>query len=210
MEFVASRMPIRSTSATTEDVLWQVYASEDDTSVTFSAAAEVVGLPPSPTMMDQGDILEFYVHGTTTAPGDFFIEADKPIGVMQYMVGSFSNNVPGSDGDPAMVYVSPAEQFLPRYVVLVPSTWVNDAVVITRHAGVGVLLDGVPVADSSFLDVASSGYEVARVDVSDGVHALESDDDEYGLAVIVVGWDSYDSYAYAGGMGLAAINPNVD
>jgi hypothetical protein len=208
-EFVGARMPVRSTSATSEDVLWQVYASEDDTTVEFSAAAEVVGLPPSPSTLDMGDMLEFYVHGTSANPGDFFIEADKPIGVMEYMIGGMAPNA-ANTGDPAMVYVSPTEQFLPRYVVLVPGTWINDGLVVTRHAGIGVLLDGVPMADSSFVDVASSGYEVARVSVSDGIHTLESDDDEYGLAVIVVGWDSYDSYAYAGGMGLAAINPDVD
>jgi hypothetical protein len=208
-ELVASRMPVRSTSTVSEDVLWQVYASEDDTIVEFSASAEVVGLPSSPTTMAAGELLEFYVNGSSANPGDFFIQASAPIGVMQYMVGAQNPNC-NNTGDPAMVYMSPTEQFLPRYVVLVPGTWINDGMVVTRHAGIEVLLDGAPVADTSFIDVASSGYEVARLSVSDGIHTLESGDEDYGLAVIVVGWDTYDSYAYAGGMGLAAINPDVD
>jgi hypothetical protein len=106
--------------------------------------------------------------------------------------------------------MSPTEQFLPRYVVLVPPNWVNDKMIITRPEGVEVLLNGAPVADAEFLEVASSGWEVARVTTPDGVYTLESGDDDSGLGVVVVGYDTHDSYCYAGGMGLAAINPDVD
>jgi hypothetical protein len=153
--------------------------------------------------------VEMGIYGNSAQPGDLFIEADKPIAVMQYMIGSENPNC-NSIGDPAMVYTSPAEQFLPRYVVLVPGTWVNDALIITRHAGVDVLLDGATVPNGSFVSVAASGYEVARVPVADGNHTLESADAQYGLAVVVVGWDQWDSYAYAGGMGMGEINPVVE
>jgi hypothetical protein len=109
-----------------------------------------------------------------------------------------------------MLYVSPVEQFLPRYVVLVPGTWVNDALIVTRSAGSSVLLDGEPIADDEFVDVASSGYEVARLAVSDGVHTVESENGVDGLALGVVGWDLWDSYAYFGGMWFAPINPDAD
>jgi hypothetical protein len=208
-EFVAARMPVRSTSTVSEDVLWQVYASEDETQVTFTAAASVVGLPLSPATVNQGEMLEFYVSGSIAQPGDFFVEADKPIGVMQYMIGASNPNA-GGTGDPAMVYVSPTEQFLDRYVVLVPGTWINDALIITRHATQGVILDDNLMPDDPFIPVADSEYEVARVPIDDGIHTLASEDPEYGLAVIVVGYDSWDSYAYAGGMGMGEINPIVE
>ena len=51
---------------------------------------------------------------------------------------------------------------------------------------------------------------MARIIVPDGIYTLESANENYGLGVIVVGWDQWDSYAYAGGMGLAAINPVVE
>jgi len=208
-EFVAARVPIRSTGANTEHALWQIYASEDDTSVTLVSGPGTDGLPFSTQILSQGELVEFYVRGTAGDTGDFVIEADKPIGVMQYMVGSDSpdtNNI----GDPAMVYTSPTEQFLTRYVVLVPGTWINDALVVTRVAGSGVLLDGTEIPDSSFNAVTGSDYEVARVTVEDGIHTLESVNEENGLAVIVAGYDSYDSYAYAGGMGMGAINPVIE
>jgi len=207
-DFVASRMPVRSTAGTAEDVLWQVYASEDETEISFDAAAGVTGLPASPSYLNQGEVLEFYAGGTTAEPGDFMVHANKPIGLMQYMIGSENPNC-GSIGDPAMVYVSPTEQFLPRYVVLVPGTWINDALIITRHQGSGVILDDETLPDDQFVPVAGSGFEVARIIVPDGVHTLETTS-ESGLGVIVVGWDQWDSYAYTGGMGMGEINPGVE
>jgi hypothetical protein len=207
-EFVGARMPIRSTAYETEAVLWQIYASVD-TTVTIAADSGVVGPPIGTFNMVAGELQEFYASGTQDAPGDLYIYSEEPIGVMQYMIGSENPNC-GSIGDPAMVYVSPAEQFLQRYVVLVPGTWINDALVITRTEGVGVFLDDVEIPSSSFLSVAGSGYEVARVAAADGMHTLRSADEEVGLGVMVVGWDSYDSYAYIGGMGMGAINPVIE
>jgi hypothetical protein len=207
-EMVAARVPNRNGGGASDRVLWQIYASEDDTQVTLSAAAQVTGLPASPLTLQQGEWLEFFVQGTEPQPGDFFISATRPIGVMQYMTGA--DNTSSGLGDPAMVYTSPTEQFLPRYVVLVPGTWINDALVITRVAGSGVLLDGTAIPAGSFVTVASSGYEVARIAVADGIHTLVSTNPDNGLAVIVVGWDTYDSYAYIGGMGMGAINPVVE
>ena len=102
------------------------------------------------------------------------------------------------------------EQFLTRYVLLVPTTWDNDVLIITRQPGSEVLLDDVAIPDSEFSEVAGSGWEVTRHPVADGVHTLESAGDTDGLGVIVVGWDLYDSYAYAGGMGMEVINPEVE
>jgi hypothetical protein len=208
-EFVAARMPVRSSAAQSEMVLWQIYASEADTDVTLSASSGVLNMPFTEATLEQGQLIEFAVNGSQAQPGDFFVQADKPIAVMQYMIGSENENC-GSIGDPAMVYNSPTEQFLNRYVVLVPGTWINDALVVTRHAGVQVDIDGVAVPDSSFVDVAGSGYEVARIPIDDGIHTLESADESKGLAVIVVGYDQWDSYAYAGGMGMGEINPVVE
>jgi hypothetical protein len=208
--FIASRMPTRSTDGTADVALWQIYASEDTTEVNIASNPGVIGLPTTPAYLDQGDVLEFYAYGPSSEPGDFVIESDKPISVMQYMTGSMVAHSDGT-GDPAMALMSPVQQFLTRYVVLVPSTWVNDGLVITRVAGSAVLLDGVEIPDSEFLEIAGSGYEVARhVGTGlDGVHTLASENGVDGLGVIVVGWDLWDSYAYVGGMGLAAINPGV-
>ena len=138
--------------------------------------------------------------------GDFFISADKPIGVMNYMTGSENMPAPYSQtGDPASVQIPSVEQFLPRYVVLVPGTWVNDIGVFVRMEGATVTIDGVAIPDASFNPVGNSGFEVARVPLGDGVHVLDGNDVPFG--VVVVGYDQWDSYAYLGGTGTKIVNP---
>ena len=140
-------------------------------------------------------------------PGDFEIDANKPIAVVNYMTGAQN---PGANGigDPAMVQLSPIEQFLPRYVVLVPGTWITDVAVIARPEGAEILLDGVAISDGLFVPVANSGYEVARVPVSDGIHLFDGGDAAF--SIVIVGYDAYDSYAYLGGTGTGVINPNPE
>jgi IgGFc binding protein len=200
LEFVASRMPIRQLNAP-EPTIWQIYASEDNTTVIIDADGEVSGLPGSPVHLDKGEKVEFPASGTPGNPGDFHIEADKPIAVMGYLVG-----INSGEGDPAMVLMSPVQQYLPRYVVLVPGTWVNDYLVITRHAGTTVQVDGVPVDEVAFVPVGDGDFEVARVLTPDGVHTIDGLGDP--CSVVVVGFDEYDSYAYLGGVGTSVINPS--
>jgi hypothetical protein len=201
--FVASRMPVRD--PVPEDSLWQVVASEDDTTVSFTANAQVTGVPVGSQVINAGEVIQFYAGGTVANPGDFLVDADKPIALANFMTGS-GNLSSSNDGDPAMAQLSPIEQYLPRYIVLVPSEWVNDMFVVTRPAGVEVQVDGMAIADTNFVDVGG-GYEVARVLTTDGVHTLESTE---GFMVMVVGFDSADSYAYVGGTGTGIINPNPE
>ena len=202
--FIASRMPARVTGPP-ESTLWQIYASEDATTVTLAADAEITGLPDSPVNMSAGQVVEFYASGVDAIPGDFEILADKPIAVINYMIGSQNIAAQFEVGDPAMVQLGPVSQYLSRYVVLVPGTWVNDYLVITRELDAQITLDGQPVPDLDFVPVANSGYEVARLSVADGVHVI---DGTKNFAVVVVGYDQWDSYAYLGGIGTAVINPN--
>jgi hypothetical protein len=201
--FIASRMPIRAGGAP-EQTLWQIYASEAGTNVTINADPGVTGIPATNFVLGQNQMSEFYVTGPANEPGDFEIIADKPIAVYGYMVGAEA--LGGSIGDPAMVAMAPVEQYLPRYVVLVPGTWVNDFAIVTRPVGAQITMDGVPISDFEFNPVADSGYEVARIPCPDGVHVFDGGDSPF--SVIIVGYDQHDSYAYLGGTGTGKINPN--
>lgn len=201
--FIAAHMPVRA-PGNPEATFWQVYASEDDTTISLDYDPGLTGLPGASLNLDAGMVGEFMVTAPAGTEADFGISANKPIGVVGYMV---SAEALGSDiGDPAMAQYVPVEQFLPRYVVLVPNTWVNDVFVLTRPAGATITIDGVPVDDGLFAPVGSGVYEVARVPVADGVHVLDGDDEKFG--VVVVGYDQHDSYAYIGGTGTGIINPN--
>jgi IgGFc binding protein len=205
-EFVASRMPVRNPGAP-EATLWQIYASEAGTTVNIEASAALTGIPANQFVLNSGEVRELYVSGPPGDVGDFHITADKPINVLGYMIGS--ENMPApytTTGDPAAVQLSPVEQFLPRYVVLVPGTWINDVAVITRMAGASLTIDDVAVDETAFAPIGNSGYEVGRIAIPDGVHVLDGDDTPFG--VVIVGYDEWDSYAYLGGTGTGKINPN--
>lgn len=201
--FVSARMPVRN-PGNPEATLWQIFASEDGTNVTINADPGVTGIPAPNFLLNQGQMSEFYVTGPDAEPGDFEVVADKPIAVYGYMVGS--ENFGSMIGDPAMVAMAPVEQFLPRYVILVPSTWMNDVAVVTRPVGAPILLDNAPISDAEFNPVANSGFEVARIQLADGVHLFDGGDAPFG--VVIVGYDGWDSYAYLGGTGTGKINPN--
>ncbi|PRQ05736.1 hypothetical protein ENSA5_00560 [Enhygromyxa salina] len=199
--FAAGRVPVRWPDAP-EASLWQIFASEDGTTVTITAAPEVTGLPMTPAVLNQGETLEFFAAGTPEHPGDLLVEADKPIAVANYMTG-FGNLPEGNQGDPAMVQLAPFEQFLPRYVVLVPDQWINDVLVVTQPIGAEVTVDGVAIPPDQYLEFGGD-WEAARYTVPDGVHQLEGTEP---FSVVVVGFDGADSYAYLGGSSTGKINP---
>ena len=107
---------------------------------------------------------------------------------------------------PAPLQLVPTEQFLDRYVVLTPSEWEWDFLVVTRQAGVDIDLDGAAIDDAAFV-ASAGGWEVARVPVEDGVHQLVG---SAPFSVAVVGYALADSYAYMGGSGTGLINPEPE
>lgn len=203
---VASRHSVRS-SGTPDAVNWHIIAAEANTTISFTAAAGVTGLPAGNQILNAGQVLGLTVSGTVANPGDFIINADKPILVMQYMSSSAMTNASTENaGDPFMTQAVPVEQFLSEYVVLIPANWVNDRLIITKRVGETVTLDGTMIPQASFIGVGNPvEYEVARVNANaDGVHSL---DGSAPFGVTVIGYDSYDSYGYPGGLNQQILNP---
>jgi len=201
--YVASRLPVRSTG--TPDInVWQVLASQNGTTVTFTANPQVTGLPGGPITLNAGQMHQMSVSGTMANPGDFIVSADKPILVMGYLTGSFTCNVsPEQAGDPAMTQMVPVEQFLDNYIVLVPVNWIYDYAVLTKRVGSTVYMNGTAVQQSAFIPIDGQ-WEVGRITVPDGVHAFTGTSP---FGIVIVGYDSYDSYAYPGGLNMQIINP---
>lgn len=194
--YVAAQMPKRGA----EGSVWQITAQQDGTNVTFSPAPGVTGLPPSVTLGAR-QTMEYTVTGGSTGPGDFLVDADKPVLVNQYTVGSFLVQANGSTGDPDMVQAIPTEQFLAHYTVLIPSTWVNDFLVIVRKAGMQVMVDGI-VPNATWHPLGA--FETTVIPAADGIHTL---DGAAPFGVSVSGYDEYDSYSYPGGLNQTVINP---
>jgi hypothetical protein len=107
-----------------------------------------------------------------------------------------------------MAQAVPVEQFLSSYVVLAPQNWVNDRMVLTKPVGASVTVDGMMVPQAAFTTITDGinppMWEVARITVADGVHTLTG---SAPFGVMVLGYDSYDSYGYPGGLNQQIINP---
>jgi hypothetical protein len=171
-----------------------------------------------------GDMKELTVYG------DFVAESDNPILVAQIMASQDAAGVkrglPG--GDPSLLIYPPTEQYRQHYVFLTPDKYAFDFVAIIAPTGATVTLDGTTLealgCDKTPADGTSkSAWQVYRCQLSfpvidplkmspdnvlpgmqnDGVHLVDSN---VPVGVIVSGFDSYVSYAYAGGTDLRGIN----
>jgi IgGFc binding protein len=149
--------------------------------------------------------------------------------------GGVSRGLPG--GDPSLTFVPPVEQWRSDYILLTPDKYAFDFLVITAPFGATVYVDGLPI-DGTVCETAPGDgldektrkakdppFTVYRCQLSfpvidpkeaapnnlapgrqnDGVHRVQSD---YPVGVLVYGFDSFVSYAYAGGTELIDINTN--
>ncbi len=197
--FVAPRLPIRD-PIDPEPTLWQILALKDSTQVTFQGTPGTTGLPPTPVILQSGDVYQAYIGGPTDTSGDLAIESDRPISVAAYMINAA--NPPASPvGGAAMVQLAPVDRFFPRYVFYVPDGWFYNYVSLTRRTGQSVVLDGIQVPNAAFSPVGGD-HEVATLPLLAGPHVLS------GLApfgALVTGIGLMDAYAYLAGSGRPVI-----
>ena len=148
--------------------------------------------------------------------------------------GGVPRGLPG--GDPSTLLPPPREQWRSDYVMLTPDKYVFDYIVAIAPNNTHVYIDGLLI-DSSNSDVTPSDglttgqrgspvppfwtyrYQLSYPVIdptqtppnnirpgvqNDGVHHIQADEP---VEVIAYGFDSYVSYAYAGGTQLTVINP---
>jgi hypothetical protein len=148
--------------------------------------------------------------------------------------GGVPRGLPG--GDPSTSLPAPREQWRSDYVLLTPDKYVFDYLVVVAPSDAHVYIDGMlldssnsEVTPSDGLDPTTRGkptppfwtyrYQLSYPVIdptqappnnikpgvqNDGVHHVQSDEP---CGVIAYGFDSYVSYAYAGGTELTVINP---
>jgi hypothetical protein len=147
--------------------------------------------------------------------------------------GGVPDGLPG--GDPSTFFPAPREQWRNDYVLLTPDKYVFDYLVIVAPSDASVYVDALKldttnsdVTPSDGLDATERGsptppYWTYRYQLSypiidpnaaspnnilpgkqnDGVHRVQSDAP---VGVVAYGFDSYVSYAYAGGTQLTVLN----
>jgi cysteine-rich repeat protein len=172
--------------------LYQVYAAEDGTQVYQDNASLVT--------LNRG---QYRAVGPVAGPHLF--TANKPIYVVQYMTGK--NSAGATTGDPMMLSVSPAEQFIKQYTfsTVGGGQFAQHYLQIYAPAdAVGQLtLDGAVVDPALFEAIPGTDLRVALVVISEGVHTTSSPKPH---AVATIGLNGFDSYGYTGGALFAVLS----
>jgi len=201
----------------------RIYGNFDGTHLTYVPSAP----PNCPTTINAGQVVDCgaplgsVCTDPTGAPGascgagnivtqDFEVKGDQPFAVASFSMGASlvdGNDMPPNQaGDPDQTMAVTTAQFRTKYVFLAPTDYTNNYVVIVAPMGAMVTLDGQAVTASP-TPVGSSGYGVMRVKLStgkDGAHVLQASQP---VGIQVMGYGSYTSYTYPGGLDLVRIAP---
>lgn len=142
---------------------------------------------------------------------DLQITADKPILVAQYSQGYRNGD---SIGDPAMILISPTQQFLTRYRFATPvnGQWNHFvSVVIPTNAIPTLKLNSQKVDEKSFRQIGISRYSIATIEVPYGTHSLTAAQ-PFGMYSYGFGYgaDAFDAYGTMGGQSFVEYEAILD
>ncbi len=158
----------------------RIVAAFDGTEVT--ADSEVPGLP------------------VTLGVGESFdLVSSEPVAVQLSRGGLVVEYLEGGerDGDPALTWLPPIDQFRAAYQLLAPDGFRRTVLTLLRPMAAETSLDGVAV-DGEWLD-AGGGIEVVHVEVQPGVHEVSG---AQPVGVIVTALDDDVAFSYLGGVEL--------
>ena len=169
----------------------RVIAIENNTSVTFTPDQGA-----NQMLVNAGDFIQLSL--STAA---FKVEGDKPLLVLQYMVGQSAGF---GTSDPAMVQAVTPKQFRNNYLFFAAPSWTANFVDIIAPDNATVSVDGVQVGN--WVVIPGSGHSYTHVQLSnagDGTHTVTSNQK---VGISVYGVQNAGSYWYPGGLDLE-INP---
>ncbi|MDD4554030.1 MAG: FISUMP domain-containing protein [Bacteroidales bacterium] len=161
---------------------------------------------------DGTDIIVNGVGVATINSGDYYelslsgynsISTSNAVLLAQYAKGiGCSGNI---TGDPFMMLIPPREQFLTNYTIATVagfiSHWIN--IVAPENAISTIYLDGILIPSSAFLQVGTTNYYGAQIQLNDGSHTLNG---TVPFGIFCYGWNASDSYGYPGGCSLSPVN----
>jgi hypothetical protein len=192
-KYVIPRSPIRSTGGFREpDVLRFLGVAET------ALVKTTLPAPYNEFTLEPGQVV------TTWTQDDIVVDASKPVMIGQLLVSQ--GYVQGASiGDPSLTVFPPVDQYRTEYVILTPSSWSKNYVVIVVEVGVDVQLDGAGTdgctkEPSGVLEGVT--YESRRCPLDVGVHRLSS---AKAFGIVAYGYGSAGSYAFVGGADVKRI-----
>ena len=177
------------------------YGNVDGTKLTYRPQV------PSgcPATLSAGEVVECGEVGI-----DFEVEGDHEFGVGTFLLGASKVDpqfsIQKSMGDPAQSFAVAVEQYRKKYVFLAPTDYTASYVDVVTGEGTTLTLDGVDVS-SQLVKIDGTTFFGAHLGLpsgNDGVHTLLSSKPS---SIQVIGYGSYTSYQYPGGLNLGEIAP---
>jgi len=178
----------------------RIYGNVDATKLSYPSGAPA----KAPTTIGAGQVVDL---GVTSQAFEVIGDHEFAVGMFQLGAGMVDpvTPPPNQKGDPAQSLATAVEQYRTKYVFLAPDDYDVSYVDITMPDGANVILDGA--APSGAPTSLGSGYSILRAKLGAGLggaHLLTSDKS---VGIQVVGYGSYTSYQYPGGLNLTLIAP---
>ncbi len=178
----------------------RLYGNADGTTLTYPA-----GQPSSaPMKLDAGQVADL---GTVNK--DFEIVGDHEFAVGSFQLGAQlvdpTTTSTKQQGDPAQSLATAVEQYRKKYVFLAPADYNVSFVDVVQPMSATLTLDGNTVGIKP--KAVSSGFGVARILLgagNGGAHLLTA---TAPVGIQVMGYGTYTSYQYPGGLNLDLIAP---
>jgi hypothetical protein len=135
---------------------------------------------------------------------DFEVTGSHEFAVGSFMLGGSLIDPAGGLGDPSESLMVSVEQYRTKYVFLAPDDYVMGFADIVAPIGTDLVLDGTTIATSPH-EMIADGYIVERIQLykEAGAHVLTS---SAPVGLQVLGYGSYTSYQYPGGLNLKQIS----
>ena len=178
----------------------RLYGNRDGTTLTY-APSKPAG---APSMLNAGDVVDLGEVRT-----DFRITGSAEFAVGSFMLGGArldpTTPSPNQKGDPSLSFSTALEQYRKRYIFLAPNDYDVNYADIIHETGTTLTLDGM--SPPAAVAIGATGYSVSRAKLGpgkDGAHELTASKP---VGLQVLGYGSYTSYQYPGGLNLKSIAP---
>jgi hypothetical protein len=214
-------IPNASQNGNTMNNLVRIVASVNGTKVNFSGATRNAGVNiSSGGTLNAGQWVELLISNTN---GACYINADKPVGVCAYLVGSGASGANTRYGDPSIAWIPPVNQPV-QHITILPfmfpldgnnlhtnfdeSNCLHYAMIITKTSTKTQTKINNTSVTSGWTDNSASGYSyyIRQFNNTSEINSVFSIENPSGVIVLCCGIARVESYYYNAGSGACIIN----
>ena len=190
-------------SRTTGDE-YRFIACQDNTTIIANATIGTKHIQNVTLIQKAGQFVQLHYTSNTYA----HVTSDKPIMVMQY---ADTQHGKGDLADPAMITVTPIEQYAADYTFTTPRYSLGNysnyfSFVINRSRKGGLRIDGHPIGNAHYHGIPGTHLVAGYVKISVGTHTVSHTNPKTVFGGFLFGRAKLESYGFPVGLLLAPIN----